>query len=725
MKMNISILFRITIVLFFLGVIVNYACKKKEVLVKKLDPIFSEFYPNSGGPGTLITIEGENLEANLDAYKISIAENEAEVISVTKNKLVFMAPSKSISGEIVVKHESSAKNIGKFTYQDLTIKGISPANGSSGTVIKIMGSGFAGELDPAKVTINEKELSVVSASDTVLYAEVPKGTGTGAVEVHVNGKESKGQSFRYQEILGVKPLKGGKGTRVTISGMGFELDKQHTVVDFNGKLAEVIEVSETQMVVIAPAEVKSGQITVAYGKLKLPGPIFTVMPLPIIEKVVPLSAPENAEVTLTGNFYSTIAEENKVYFNGKIAEVIKVSERELQVRIPEGASNGDISLAVNDQKVNWPDFLVQNLGLLKISPDNGVSGEEITISGIGFSKELAQNKVFFNGILTPIKSATNSEIKLNLPADAKSGPVRVEVGRYKALGLKFMHAGSMIIAKGKNNTEFDYITQLVADSKGNVFVVDKTVIKKVNSDGRIESFVGGSNVPGADGFGSQSNFRSINGIAIDDKDVLFVSDGSGKSIRKVTPNGLVSTFKSLEFEPDEMKNDLNGNILLKSKEGIAYFMDSKSGNVSQVKGLENYKIRKFMIVNKNEIYFNDNSNSSIIKKMSNEKIIDYAGGPEDGVKDGPVNESGISYLSALSYNIKLNNIILLDGLMGSRIRMIEDGILTTLNPYGLGADVGNLKKTTFFWVQDMCYDRYGNIYISDSANKAIYKIYFK
>lgn len=725
MKMNISILFRITIVLFFLGLIVNYACKKKEVLVKKLDPIFSEFYPNSGGPGTLITLEGENLEANLDAYKISIAENEAEVISVTKNKLVFMAPSKSVSGEIVVKHESSAKNIGKFTYQDLTIKGISPANGSSGTVIKIMGSGFAGELDPAKVTINEKELSVVSASDTVLYAEVPKGTGTGAVEVHVNGKESKGQSFRYQEILGVKPLKGGKGTRVTISGMGFELDKQNTVVDFNGKPAEVIEVSETQMVVIAPAEVKSGQITVAYGKLKLPGPIFTVMPLPIIEKVVPLSAPENTEVTLTGNFYSTIAEENKVYFNGKIAEVIKVGERELQVRIPEGASNGDISLAVNDQKVNWPDFLVQNLGLLKISPDNGVSGEEITISGIGFSNELAQNKVFFNGILTPIKSATNSEIKLNLPADAKSGPVRVEVGRYKALGLKFMHAGSMIIAKGKNSTEFDYITQLVADSKGNVFVVDKTVIKKVSSDGRIESFVGGSNVPGADGFGSQSNFRSINGIAIDDKDVLFVSDGSGKSIRKVTPNGLVSTFKSLEFEPDEMKNDLNGNILLKSKEGIAYFMDSKSGNVSQVKALENYKIRKFMIVNKNEIYFNDNSNSSIIKKMSNEKIIDYAGGPEDGVKDGPVNESGISYLSALSYNIKLNNIILLDGLMGSRIRKIEDGILTTLNPYGLGADVGNLKKTTFFWVQDMCYDRYGNIYISDSANKAIYKIYFK
>lgn len=723
--MNISILFRITIVLFFLGLIVNYACKKKEVLVKKLDPIFSEFYPNSGGPGTLITIEGENLEANLDAYKISIAENEADVVSVTKNKLVFMAPSKSVSGEIIVKHESSAKNIGKFTYQDLTIKGISPANGSSGTVIKIMGSGFAGEMEPAKVTINERELSVVSASDTVLYAEVPKGTGTGAVEVHVNGKESKGQSFRYQEILGVKPLKGGMGTRVTISGMGFELDKQHTVVDFNGKLAEVVEVSETQMVVIAPAEVKSGQITVAFGKLKLLGPIFTVTPKPIIEKVMPLSGPEDSEVTITGDFFSTIAEENKIYFNGVLAEITKVNQRELKVKIPKGASNGDISLAVNDQKVNWPDFLVQNLGLLTIKPDNGVAGEEITISGIGFSKELAQNKVFFNGILAPIKSATNSEIKLNLPADAKSGPVRVEVGRYNATGLNFMHAGSKIMAKGKNKTEFDFITLLVADSRGNVFVVDKTVIKKVSSDGRIENFVGGSNVPGADGVGSQSNFRSINGIAIDDNDNLLVSEGAGRSIRKVTPNGLVSTFKSLDFEPDEMRNDLNGNILLKSKEGIAYFMDSKSGNVSQIKGLENYKIRKFMIVNKNEIYFNDNSNSSIIKKMIDGKIIDYAGGPKYGVVDGGLYESGISELVSISYNFKTGIVFLLDDSMGTRVRKIENGKLVSLNEYGMGSDTGALRKTTFSYVQDMCSDKNGNLYVSDPGNKAIYKIYFK
>ncbi|MGN5954031.1 IPT/TIG domain-containing protein [Sphingobacterium lactis] len=726
MKMNISVLLRVTIVLFFLGVIVNYACKKKEVLVKKLDPIFSEFYPNSGGPGTLITIEGENLEANLDAYKISIAENEADVVSVTKNKLVFMAPSKSFSGEIVVKHESSTKNIGKFTYQDLTIKGISPANGSSGTVIKIKGSGFAGELDPAKVIINEKELSVVSASDTVLYAEVPKGTGTGAVEVHVNGKESKGQSFRYQEILGVKPLKGGMGTRVTISGMGFELDKQNTVVDFNGKLAEVVEVSETQMVVIAPTEVKSGQITVAFGKLKLPGPIFTVTPKPIIEKVVPLSGPEDSEVTITGDFFSTIAEENKIYFNGVLAEITKVNQRELKVKIPKGASNGDISLAVNDQKVNWPDFLVQNLGLLNINPSNGISGEEITITGMGFSKNIHENKVFFNGVQANVKSANDTELKLNLPEEAKSGQVTVEVNGKVAHGLNFEHTGSLIFANGRDNALFNRIDLIIADSKGNIFVHDNNLIKKISPTGEIDVFAGGGKGSLVNGIGKLASFNRILGLAIDKYDNLLVSESSSKLIRKITPQAEVSTLTELPFNPNLMKSDFMGNVLISDSNGRLYFFDVNSGQATLVKGFESKRVRQFAIVDKNEFYFNDTNKPRQIQNYKNNVITTVATDKLYRWIDGPLDVGSVMVPIKMTFNNINNNLFFLDGVRGVALRKIVLGSLLTLSGLnGSGFEVGSLGRTKMSRPNDICIDRKGNVYVSDPGNKVIYKFYSK
>ncbi|MGE0771448.1 MAG: FG-GAP-like repeat-containing protein [Cyclobacteriaceae bacterium] len=63
--------------------------------------------------------------------------------------------------------------------------------------------------------------------------------------------------------------------------------------------------------------------------------------------VSPLAAPVGASVTITGNYFSTVAAENLVTFGGTSAPVTSASANELTVTVPPGASSGVVSVTRN------------------------------------------------------------------------------------------------------------------------------------------------------------------------------------------------------------------------------------------------------------------------------------------------------------------------------------------------------------------------------------------
>jgi sugar lactone lactonase YvrE len=85
----------------------------------------------------------------------------------------------------------------------------------------------------------------------------------------------------------------------------------------------------------------------------------------------------------------------------------------------------------------------------------------------------------------------------------------------------------------------------VIDSKGNVFIADNknmTVIR-VTPAGVSSVFAGKENDPGtADGTGEAARFSAPRGLAIDEKDNLYVADEGNSNIRKITPEGVVTTL---------------------------------------------------------------------------------------------------------------------------------------------------------------------------------------
>lgn len=91
---------------------------------------------------------------------------------------------------------------------------------------------------------------------------------------------------------------------------------------------------------------------------------------------------------------------------------------------------------------------------------------------------------------------------------------------------------------------FFFPRSLIVDASGNVFVADSrnARIRKITPDGVVTTFAG-SGVPGyADGTGTTAQFSSRDMfITIDAKDNLYMTDTGNSCVRKITPAGVVTT----------------------------------------------------------------------------------------------------------------------------------------------------------------------------------------
>ncbi|NML36937.1 hypothetical protein HHL17_06975 [Chitinophaga sp. G-6-1-13] len=710
------------LLLCLMGII--QACKKDKIATVVPFEVKS-YYPNSGNAGTLITITGSGLSDG----KASIAFNgtDAEVLSTTDSIVVVRAPEKGQSGSITFSNGSKSLIVGEYTYQKLSIQKIYPANGPAGTQIRIIGAGFSSLKAPAEVLINGKAATVVSASDTSLMATVPEAAGSGAVTVKVDGMVSVGQPFQYQTVSGIKPVTGGKGTRVTISGEGFAALAANNVVDFNGTKAEVTEVAGNKLVVIAPEGLTSGPLAVTINGQKIVGPAFTVEPPPSIRLVSPLSGPAGAEMIIDGKDFSTVADENVVTINNIPAVVKAATALRLTVVLPIGMGKGPVMISVNDQPVKGPEFTEQSLGIQKLEPSNGLAGTKVVITGTGFSVNPAENEVTFNGAVAQILKATETTLEVMTPANLTTGPVKVKRAALVAESpTTFNRAGMVTIT----NQMGPFIGAIVVDNQGNLFVSNtrENYISKVTPAGDVSIFAGEPNANGfVNGNGRNARFGSISSLVIDESNNVYVSEvgAGGGTIRRITPQGDVTTVKSgLPNDVGSITRDKKGNLYYTQLyRGV--FRLYPDGVLENVFG-RTAEDSRIAISNNNDLFIvGDKYEPTFYWQQLNSAKLTWVGS-SNGYQDGSVSSALFGgTIGSLLMDNEQNLLIADNHNYALRKLDLSTGQVSTAAKLSKGFADGSLDQAKIGLIADMAIDKEGSVYISDPNNRAIRKIVLK
>lgn len=570
---------------------------------------------------------------------------------------------------------------------ELTLTAIAPEAGPVGTAVTISGKGFSEVTADNSLTFDGKKAEVTQASSTSLTAVVPEGATTGEVQVIVNSRVATGPVFTVEAeaptISGITPESGYIGDEVTISGANFSEVTAENAVSFNGQEAEVTEASATSLKVLVPEDATTGEVEVTVNGKTATGPIFTVeQPEPIISGFAPESGKVGQEVTISGENFSEVASENRVTFNGKEAEVLTATETELTVKVPSRAGSGPVAVSVGETTAEGEAFEY----ILTVSVST-VAG-----SGVRGFKEGAGEEAEFNwptGL--SIDEAGNMYV-----VDLSNHAIR----KIDAQGMVTTLAGngSAGYSDGTGDqAQFDSPNHLVLGAGGDLFVADffNHMIRRVSTAGSVSTFAGSGGAGDTDGTGTAAEFNRPAGVATDVSGNLYVGDLYNHLIRKISPQGVVTTLAG------------SGNRGYADGPGAGAQFSAPRGLAVDEEG---------------NVYVADASNHRIRKVSPAGEVSTVAGNGSAGTANG----QGTAAQFYSPYDIAFDNrgYLFVADFRNHLIRMISpSGQVTTLAGTGASGYVdGEGSQAQFDYPGGLAVDQEGNVYVADGSNHRIRKI---
>jgi serine/threonine protein kinase len=362
----------------------------------------------------------------------------------------------------------------------------------------------------------------------------------------------------------------------------------------------------------------------------------------------------------------------------------------------------------------------------------------------------------------PVVASTNvpqSIVATNSPqVVVKTNPVVVTPTPAPARGtFTFSTLAGLAGAKGSiddsgTNARFNVPSAIAVDGSGNIYVADtaNNTIRSITPDGEVATLAGLAGSSGSiDGDGPDARFLGPFGIATDSDGNVYVADMANDTIRKVTPNGVVSTLAGVPKYPGS--NDGTGdNARFRNPWSVAvdtvgnvYVADSSNdtirkigpgGMVTTLAGVAGkagsadgtgakarfWNPHGVAVDTAGNVYVSDTSNNTIRKITPGGLVTTLAGFP--GV---PGNIDGVGARARFSSPQALS----VDGAGNLFVADADNSVIRKITPAGVvstvagrtGVPAGAGVGARFSHPAGVALDSAGNLYIADTGNHAIRK----
>jgi len=404
---------------------------------------------------------------------------------------------------------------------------------------------------------------------------------------------------------------------------------------------------------------------------------------PVINTVWPLDGTPSTIVTIRGKNFSTVRTENIVQFNGVNAIVIEASQGELLAVAPANGATGAITLVVRNTTVTGPVFTYKapqeeyNVKLFAGDVTAGSVDGALSLSRLR-SPEGVEVDAAGNLIIT---DRGNNRIRKVSPAG-----IMGTVAGADAVG--FVNGAAA-------DARFRLPWKSTVDAAGNIYVADRdnNCIRKITPAGVVSTLAGSGTAGFADGSATTAMFNQPLDVAVDAAGNIYVADNLNHRIRKVTPQGDVSTLAG------------DGTAAFANGTGTAAKLRNPSGLTIDKDG---------------NLFVADRLNHRIRKITPDGVVTSIAGDGVTGYKDG---EAGAArFADPYGIAVDAKGSIFIADLNNNKVRKLAGGNVTTLAGTSKGFLDGPGTNAQLNQPTDVCVDAGGNVYVADLGNNCVRKI---
>jgi len=316
-----------------------------------------------------------------------------------------------------------------------------------------------------------------------------------------------------------------------------------------------------------------------------------------------------------------------------------------------------------------------------------------------------QKQSFFSRFASAIKSGKTAVVVLTVLAACVNTPSQAEkaviVSTFAGSGPTGVFNKGSFADGVRSSARFNKPHGIAIDMAGNLYVADTVnhSIRKITPNGEVSTLAG--SVQGfANGQGENARFNFPNGITIDVAGNLYVADTGNHRIRKITPNGKVSTLAG----SDEFG-----------------FADGQGSHAQ-------FKVPTDIVIDAmGNLYVADSANHRIRKITPNGEVSTFAGGGPilhfdiGSFPDGQGSAALFNQPSGIAIDAAGN--LYVTETVKHRIRKITPkGEVTTLAGGESGFADGQGSVARFHWPSGIAIDAAGNLYVADKDNHRIRKI---